>query len=153
MGRGELYLENYDGERLYIGQTTDSSGLHRATGTATGPMNAGIADWTRTMTKSPILIPIPDQWPIGFDLNFIESDSIVINTTWFDGIGDTSTYYTAEKFFKKENSSMPSAPFHLVIGERDYYVMLERWTVSGAGGHGDTVNVSIMLQIVEGEDE
>lgn len=148
MARGEIYLENVDGSKLHLGQTVIGGQLNTQAAT-----HGGIADWTRTMTKSPILIPIPDQWPIGFDLNFIESDSIVINTTWFDGIGDTSTYYTAEKFFKKENSSMPSAPFHLVIGERDYYVMLERWTASGAGGHGDTVNVSIMLQIVEGEDE
>lgn len=151
MGRGELYLENYDGGRLYIGQTTDSSGLHRATRSATGPMNAGIADWTRTMSKSPIIIPIPDQWPMGFDMNYIEADTITINTTWYDGIGDDSTYYYAETFFKKTNLSDSSKPYTLVLGERTYSVLLDRWTTSGAGGHGDTIQISISLQIVEDE--
>lgn len=151
MGRGELYLENYDGGRLYIGQTTDSSGLHRATGTETGPMNAGIADWTRTMSRSPIIIPVPDQEPMGFDMNFIEADTITINTTWYDGIANDSTYYYAETFFKKTNLSDTSKPYTLVLGERTYSVLLDRWTTSGAGGHGDTIQVSISLQIVEDE--
>jgi hypothetical protein len=29
--------------------------------------------------------------------------------------------------------------------------LLDRWTTSGAGGHGDTIQVSISLQIVEDE--
>ena len=151
MARGELYLENFDGGRLYIGQTVDKDGLHRATETATGPMNAGIADWTRTMSKSPIIIPVPDQWPMGFDMNYIEADTITINTTWYDGIGNNSTYYYAEQFFKKVGYSDTSKPFTLVLGEREYSVMLDRWTASGAGGHGDTIQVSISLQIVEDE--
>ena len=149
MARGEVYLENVDGGRLYIGQTTIGGELPRALETATGPSYAGIADWTRTMSKSPIIIPVPDQEPIGFDLNFIESDTITINTTWLDGIGDSSTYHYAEGFFKKENYSDTYVPYTLILGERTYYVLLERWTVSGAGGHGDTINVSFSLQIVE----
>lgn len=144
-------MENCDGGRLYIGQTVDSTGLHRATGTATGPNNAGIGDWNRTMNRSPIIIPVPDQEPMGFDMNYIEADTITLNTTWYDGIGDESTYYYAEGFFKKKDVSDTSKPYKLVLGEREYSVLLDRWTSSGAGGYGDTIQVSISLQIVEDE--
>lgn len=148
MARGELYLENVDGEKLHLGQTVIGGLLSTQAAT-----HGGIADWTRTMSKAPIIIPIPDQWPIGFDMNYIEADTITINTTWYDGIGDSSTYYKAEKFFKKEASSDTSKPFMLMLGEREYSVMLDRWTASGAGGHGDTINVSISMQIVEPEED
>lgn len=151
MARGELYLQNCDGGRLYIGQTTDSTGLHVATSTATGPMNAGIADWNRTMSRSPVIIPVPGQEPMGFDMNYIEADTVTLNTTWYDGIGDSSTYHYAETFFKKTNLSDSSRPYTLILGERTYSVFLDRWTTSGAGGHGDTINVSISLQIVEAD--
>lgn len=151
MARGDLYLQNCDGGRLYIGQTVDSSGLHRALESATGPQYAGIADWSRTMSRSPIIIPVPDQEPMGFDMNFIEADTITLNTTWYDGIGDSSTYYYAETFFKKTNLSDTSKPYTLILGERTYSVLLDRWTTSGAGGHGDTIQVSISLQIVEAD--
>lgn len=148
MARGECYLEDVDGTKLHLTQTVINGVLDTQAAT-----HGGIIDWSRTMSKSPIIIPVPDQEPMGFDMNYIEGDTITINTTWFDGLGTgtTTTYGKAEQFFKKMNVSDTSSPYRLQLGEREYYVLLDRWTASGAGGHGDTIQTSVSLQIVEGE--
>ena len=147
MARGELFLSSGSGISpatiLYLTQFMDSAGLHTV-----GATYAGVQDITRTFSKQPIVIPLPDQEPMGFDLNIVESDTISIQTMWFDGTGATSTYKKAEAFFIKRDFTDKMQPYILTWGENTYSVMLDRWVASQQGGHGDTLSVSINLMVV-----
>lgn len=156
MARGDLYLSNFsDTWRLYLSQTIRTDEI---TGCATlvteHATHGGVQSITRTFNKNPIIIPLPDSEPLGIDINFIESDTIRINTMWFDGIGDDSTYYKAEQFFSKiEPATVWTAdekmkPYKFQMGERQYHVMLTSWTADLTGGWGDTVPVTLSLSIV-----
>ena len=145
MARGELYLESPNGAiklhlaHLIVGATLNTCATH-----------GGIQGISRTLSKNPIVIPVPDQEPIGIDINMIESDTFRINTTWFDGIANGSTYASAEAFFLKTgwSSEDKMKPYRFQMGERTYYVMLTTWTADLTGGWGDTIPVSINLAVV-----
>lgn len=154
MARGDLYLETPAGVKLYIAQTLTASTSPAAdwsSWSGKSLAHGGIQSINRTLTKTPILCPIPDDDPIGVDINIIESDTIRINTIWFDGIGDNSTYLAAENMFLKRGWSVENKtkPYRLTMGDRQYYVMLNTWTADLTGGWGDTIPVSISLSIVQ----
>lgn len=154
MARGDLYLESPAGTKLYIAQTLTASTMPSSdwsSWTGKNLPHGGIQSINRTFSKNPILCPIPDDEPIGIDINIIESDTIRINTIWFDGIADGSTYATAETMFKKSDWSVEDKmkPYRLQMGEREHYVMLNTWTSDLTGGWGDTIPVTITLSIVQ----
>lgn len=143
--RGELYLQSPDGtQKLYLAQQYVNNVL-----TTTASYGA-IGTINRVLSKNVIITPIPDSEPIGIDLNMIESDTFRINTTWFDGIVDGSTYTQAESFFKKEGWAAADKlkPYTFIMGERTYQVMLNSWTADLTGGWGDSIPVTISLFIV-----
>jgi hypothetical protein len=146
MARGDLYLESPNGTAtLYIGQTITGGTLK-----TTDATYGGVQSINRTLSKTPIIIPVPNQEPIGLDLNMIESDTIRINTIWFDGIGPNSTYIAAENFFMKVG--WPDAdkmkPYRFQMGSWQCWVMLNTWTADLSGGWGDTLPVTISLSVV-----
>lgn len=150
MARGELYLTSYDGsiKLNLIQMITASVQTMGATWASTPVAYGGVGNITRTLTKTPVVIPVPNQEPIGFDMNMIEADTIRINTTWYDGLN--GTYASAENFFYKRTFPIGQKqyPYHLIMGEKEYWVMLQNWTADLNGGHGDTIPVSISLTIV-----
>lgn len=153
MARGELYLSSLSPNgaatlSLLQSMTTSTEGGQASFGPAT--THGAMTDITMTFSKSPIIIPIPDQKPMGFDLNIIESWTIVLNTTWYDGIGGT-TYNEAEEFFTKDGWEDTMKPYKLTWGVKEYYVQLDRWSVTQRGGYGDTIDVSISFMVVASE--
>lgn len=154
MARGDLYLESPSGTKLYLAHTLTASTMPStdwADWSGKSLPHGGIQNISRSMSKNPIIIPIPDSEPIGVDINMIESDTFRISTMWFDGIAEGSTYASAEQMFMKTDWSTEdkSKPYRFQIGERQYYVMLNTWTADLTGGWGDTVPVTISLSIVQ----
>lgn len=154
MARGDLYLESPAKSKLYLAQTIVASTMPASNWENWGGRSlphGGIQSISRSMTKNPIIIPIPDSEPIGVDINMIEADTFRISTIWFDGIANGSTYASAETMFMKSDWAIAdrSKPYRFQMGEREYYVMLNSWTADLTGGWGDTIPVTISLSIVQ----
>lgn len=145
MARGELYLQGTGGDsgkKLHLAQNTDGGTL-----TTAATEFGAIGDITMTMANDPIIIPIyGGNAPMGINMNTIGSWTVAINTTWLDGIAGTALL--AENFFRRVGFTDAMSPYKFVWGEKEIYVMLERFVVNQQGGHGNTLNISINLHVV-----
>lgn len=108
----------------------------------------GIQSVDKGFTSSPILIPIPQALPTGFDIGFVESGVVTIAGVWFDGLNGRDRILEDLRTTKKcVNPSYQASPLVLVISERAYPVFITGYSSNIVGGQGNVISFRLGLAI------
>lgn len=108
----------------------------------------GIQSVDKGFTASPILIPIPEQFPTGFDIGFVESGVFTISGVWFDGLdGRDRTLEDLRTSKKCIATAYKQSPLVLVISNRAYPVFITGYSSNIVGGQGKIISFRLGLAI------
>jgi hypothetical protein len=134
--------------------TSDIGWFYFATSDSTKSATLGQNNCTigRAMTRSPIIIPIPNADSIGFDIGYTESDTITITTTWTDGIKSGSQYRTFWDVFKEgtgQYSAHKNTPKPFKWSDNDLFVLVRSANMTQNPGGGDIIEMRVTLEVVQ----
>jgi|WetSurMetagenome_2_1015567.scaffolds.fasta_scaffold01555_12 hypothetical protein len=117
----------------------------------------GVTDFSRSLTKTPVEVPIPQQDSVSFDIGLTESDSINVHAILYDGWGGTID--TLVKAFKYRTTGDGTAgvdtsnsvkPYKLEFGEYfSEWVTFKNLSANMTMGHGYEINVTMMFGVVK----
>lgn len=108
----------------------------------------GIQSVDKGFTASPINIPIPQEFPVGFDIGFIESAVFTIAGVWFDGLEGRDGYLEDIRTSKKLISEpYRQSPLILVVSNRAYPVLITGYSSNIVGGQGNIISFRLGLAI------
>lgn len=108
----------------------------------------GIQSVDKGFTAAPMLIPIPLQMPVSWDIGMVDSGVITIAGVWFDGLDGRDSVLEdlrTEKSHVTEQYRM--SPFFLFLSKRAYPVMITGYSSNIVGGQGNIISFRLGLAI------
>jgi len=137
-------------------QSSDTSCIYRG----------GIQSVDKGFTASPILIPLPEELQIGWDIGFVESGTITIAGVWFDGLGmvtmSTGTQGQTKQTYSRDiiiedlrttksliKEECRQSPLILLLSSRAYPVLITGYSSNIIGGQGNTISIRLGLAICQ----
>lgn len=112
----------------------------------------GIQSVDKSFSASPILVPLPLDFAVGYDIGFIESAVITIAGVWFDGITGRDEIMEDLRTCKSlVDVNRSQSPYVLLLSNRAYFVMLTGYSSNIIGGQGDVISFRLGLSICSGE--
>lgn len=108
----------------------------------------GIQSVDKGFTASPILLPIPEEFPTGFDIGFVESGIFTISGVWFDGLDGRDQILEDLRTSKKLiHDNYKQSPFVLLLSNRAYPVFITGYSTNILGGQGNVISIRLGLAI------
>ena len=108
----------------------------------------GIQSIDKGFTAAPMLIPIPLQMPVSWDIGMVDSGTFTIAAVWFDGLEGRDSILQdlrTEKTLVTEKYRM--SPYILFLSNRAYPVMMTGYSSNIVGGQGDIISIRLGLAI------
>lgn len=108
----------------------------------------GIQSIDKGFSASPILIPIPEEFPTGFDIGFVDSSTITISGVWFDGLDGRDAMLEDLRTSKKIiHADHHQSPLVLLLSSRAYPVFITGYSSNILGGQGKVISIRLGLSI------
>lgn len=117
-----------------------------------GTDDAYTLDVTYSLSKNPIVIPMPNAENYGFDIGFTESESITVNMTALDSASSGSLAMTLKNAIRKQTGVAAGSlnkPMTFVWGDNTFYVLPRGLTIKQESGQGDIVSFTLQLEVVK----
>ena len=99
----------------------------------------------RSISKEPIIIPIPRNNAMAFDIGFVPTDTITINSIWVDTERtQAATFARAIRFWD------PATSYIFRMGSwGTMNVKVRNFSVTEEAGKGDIMNTRTVLEVVQ----
>lgn len=111
----------------------------------------GIQSVDKSFSSAPVLIPIPLEFPIGYDIGFVESSVLTIAGVWFDGLHGRDQVMEDLRTSKKlVTDKYRMSPYVFLLSDRAYFVMMTGYSSNIVGGQGDIISFRLGLSISSG---
>jgi hypothetical protein len=112
----------------------------------------GGCDITWGVSKSPIIIPIPNDDNFGFDVGFTDSETVSINVTNLSSATSGSFAMTLRNVLRKQtgvDSTLKNKPMPFIWSDNTFYVLPRNLTIKQESGAGDIVALTVQLEVVK----